>query len=215
MNQKLLAFSLMHYLSTLLSFSSFLFFLLNSSTNTPLKTCFLSRRKTDCPLCLGAGCDQISVTEWSPCQHPKPTEVWGLSPMHMTLQKGMYLYLSEHVGLPHTLCVCVCVCPGEQSAPVFHWHSFCLLQLPETSVRDPAAGNENVPQRPPTTGSRTDSSCCDLRPSCCLHGGHTALRTAQSSDSKAACSWVTQDSPICQLSLQDFLAPWIDLCKAN
>ena len=111
--------------------------------------------------------------------------------------------------------VFVCVCPGEQSAPVFHWHSFCLLQLPETSVRDPAAGNENVPQRPPTTGSRTDSSCCDLRPSCCLHGGHTALRTAQSSDSKAACSWVTQDSPICQLSLQDFLAPWIDLCKAN
>ena len=112
----------------------------------------------------------------------------------------------------------VCVCVLGSSQLLFSTGTLCLLQLPETSVRDPAAGSENVPQRPPTTGScswRSDSSCCDLRPSCCLHRGHTALRTAQSSDSKAACSWVTQDSPSCQLSLQDFLAPWIDLCKAN
>lgn len=156
--------------------------------------------------------NQVSVTEWAPCQHPKLTEVWGLSPMHMTLQKGMYLYLSEHGGLPHTLCVC----PGKQSASVLHWHPFCLLQLPETSVRDPAAGSENVPQRPPTTGSKTDSSCYDLRSSCCLHRGHIILRTAHSSDSKGACSLVTQDSPNGQLSLQDFMAPWgHDLCKAN
>ena len=74
------------------------------------------------------------------------------------------------------VCVCVFVCPGEQPAPVFHQHPFCLLQLPETSIRDPAAGSEDGPQRPPATGSKPDFSCCDLRPRCCLHCGCTVLR---------------------------------------
>ena len=69
----------------------------------------------------------------------------------------------------------VCVCPGEQPAPVFHRHPFCLLQLPETSVRDPAAGSEDGPQRP-ATGSKPDSSSCNLGPSCCFCCGRTVLR---------------------------------------
>lgn len=49
--------------------------------------------------------NQVNVTEGSPCQQPKHTELEGFSLMCTVLQRSIYLCLSESIGLPQEMCV--------------------------------------------------------------------------------------------------------------